>query len=127
MVFLTLYNAIMGEAKDTRGSVGRQGAWACDNNEEEEEEEWLDISEVAFVDDMLSSLVYDMEDEVEVWATRDECQREQAGDYGGCIGQRVNTDQESGSSVPEASPSKPPHQPSTWVRGLTLGPARRRK
>ena len=39
-------------------------------NEPGEEEEWLDVSEVAFVDDMLSFLVYDTEDEVEVWATR---------------------------------------------------------
>ena len=35
--------------------MGLQGVWACDNNveEEEEEEEWLDVSEVAFVGDML--------------------------------------------------------------------------
>ena len=45
--------------------------WASDNNNEsEEEEEWLDVSEVAFDNDMLSFLVYDTEDEVEVWATR---------------------------------------------------------
>ena len=68
---LALYNAIMDEVKDTRGSEGLQGVWASDtNNESEEEEEWLDVSEVAFVDDMLSFLVYDTEEEVEVWATR---------------------------------------------------------
>ena len=71
VVFLPLCNAIMDEVKDTRGSEGLQGVWASDNNDEsEEEEEWLDISEVAFVDDMLSFLVYDTEEEVEIWATK---------------------------------------------------------
>ena len=71
MVFLALYNASMDEVKDTRGSEGLQGVWASDNNNESEEEEvWLDVSEVAFVDDMLSFLVYVTEDEVEVRATR---------------------------------------------------------
>ena len=57
MVFLALYNAVMDEVKDTRGSEGLQGVWTSDNNDEsEEEEQWLDISEVAFVDDMLSFL-----------------------------------------------------------------------
>ena len=61
VVFLALYNAIMDEVKDTRGSEGLQGVWASDNNNElEEEEEWPDVSEV-----------YDTEEEVEVWATRD--------------------------------------------------------
>ena len=41
----------------------------CDN-EEEQEDEWQDISEVAFVDDMLSFLVYDTDDEVEEWASK---------------------------------------------------------
>ena len=82
VVFLALYNGIMDEVKDARGSEGLQGVWASDNNDEsEEEEEWLDISEVAYVDDMLSFLVYDTEEEVEIWATkvieRDESQREQ--------------------------------------------------
>ena len=70
VVFLALHSAIMDKVKDTRGSVGMQGVWACDNNNEEQEEGWQDVSEVAFVDDMLSLLVYDTEDEVEVWATR---------------------------------------------------------
>ena len=68
-----LYNAIMDEVKDARGSEGLQAVWASDNNdesEEEEEEEWLDISEVAFVDDMLSFLTYGTEEEVEAWATK---------------------------------------------------------
>ena len=70
VVFLALYNAINDEVKDTRGSEGLQGVWASDKNESEEEEEWLDVSEVAFVDDMLSFLVNDTEEDVEVWATR---------------------------------------------------------
>ena len=65
-VFLTLYNAIMDEVKDTRGSEGLQGVWASVRRREC----GLDVSEVAFVDDMLSFLVCDTEDEVEVWATR---------------------------------------------------------
>ena len=70
-MFLALCNAIMDEVKDTRGSEGLQGVWASDsNNGSEEEEEWLDVSEVAFVDDVLSFLVYDTGEEVEVWATR---------------------------------------------------------
>ena len=73
VVFLALYNAIIDEVKDTRGSEGLQGVWASDNNESEEEEEWLDVSEVAFVHDMLSFLVNDTEEEVEVWATSDQC------------------------------------------------------
>ena len=40
-----------------RGGVGLQGVWACDS--EDEEEEWLDVLEVAFVDDVLSFLWYD--------------------------------------------------------------------
>ena len=71
VVFLALYTAIMDEVKNTRGSVGLQGVWACEsNNEEEQEDEWQDISEVAFVDDMLSFLVYDTDDEVEEWASK---------------------------------------------------------
>ena len=71
VVFLALYKAIMDEVRDTRGSEGLQGVWASDNNNESEEEEvWLDVSEVAFVADMVSFLVYDTEEEVEVWATR---------------------------------------------------------
>ena len=47
-----------------------QGLWTCDNNnEEQQEEEWQDVSEVAFVHNMLSFLVYDTEDEVDVLAT----------------------------------------------------------
>ena len=61
----------MDEVKDARGSEGLQGVWASDSNDEsEEEEEWLDISEVTFVDDMLSFLVYDTEEEVEIWSTK---------------------------------------------------------
>ena len=71
VVFLAVYNVFMDEVKDARGSEGLQGVWASDNNDEsEEEEEWLDISEVAFVDDMLSFLAYDTEEEVEIWATK---------------------------------------------------------
>ena len=64
----------------------KESGQATDKNEPEEREEWLDVSEVAFVDDMLSFLVYDTEDEVEEWATRViecfvmfemNCQREQ--------------------------------------------------
>ena len=60
VVSLALYNAIMDEVKDTRGSVGLHGVWACDD-----EKEWLDVSEVAFVD-MLSFLAYDTDDEAEL-------------------------------------------------------------
>ena len=62
VLFLALKNAIMDGVKDTRGSGGLHGVWESDNkSESEEEEEWLDVSEVAFVDDMLSFLVYDTE------------------------------------------------------------------
>ena len=56
-VSLALHNANMDEVWAMRGGVGLQGVWACDS--EDEEEEWLDVLEVAFVDDVLSFLWYD--------------------------------------------------------------------
>ena len=44
----------------------REGVWDC----KESGQAAMDVSEVAFVDDMLSFLVYDADDEEELWATR---------------------------------------------------------